>query len=187
MRTLRSTWSRRGLVALLVTTLLPLVLGPIGDRLAADADVRTQWLRAQVTTMPADAHSAFEAALDRAQDTAGPSLEAFTTAFAEAYVAQSPSVALSAVFDVSTSDEHRLYRALHQRSQQLGRTATVPLRVTAQSSAPATAPARILATSSQAAVAAVLTASWERVPSSFEARVPAFLVHFLSAVQPLGP
>jgi hypothetical protein len=186
MRTLRSTWSRHGLVALLVTTLLPLVLGPLADRLAEGDDARAQWLRAQVSVMPDDARTAFETALDRAQDTAGPSLEAFTTVFAEAYVAQSPSVALSAVFDVSAPDEQGLYRALHQRSQQLGRSATVPLRLTAPSSAPATTPVRMLSAAGPAVATAALTASWQRVHPLVE-RLPARLVHFLCAVQPLGP
>ena len=186
MRTLRSTWSRRGLVTLLVTTLLPLVLGPIADRGAEGADVRAQWLRAQVSAMPDDARSAFEAALHRAQDAAGPSLRAFTAAFAEAYADQSPSVALSAVFDVPASDEQELYRVLHQRSQQLGRSATVPVRLTASSSTPVTTPVRMLPAAGPAVVAAGLTASWESVHPLVE-RLPARLIHFLCAVQPLGP
>jgi hypothetical protein len=187
MRRLRSTWSRQWIVAVLVTTLAPLVLGPFVDRVADGTDVHARWLRAQVDgAMPDAAQDSFEAALQEAR-TAGPSRAAFTTAFAKAYVQQSPSVSLSALFDVPSSVEDTLYRALHQRAQQLGSPAAVPLRLAQSSPAPVTTTARMVAAPGTAAVQWMLETTWERVDGRHGAWLSASLMHFLCAVQPLGP
>jgi len=187
MRRLRSTSFRQWIVAVLVTTLAPLVLGPLADQTADGTDVHARWLRAQVDgAMPDAAQASFEAALQEAQ-AAGPSRAAFTAAFAKAYVQQSPSVSLSTLFDVASTDEDMLYRTLHQRAQQLGSSAAVPLRLAHSSSAPATTMGRMMAMPGAASVQWMLETAWEGVDIQPGARLSASLTHFLCAVQPLGP
>lgn len=188
MRSLRFTWLRRWIAALLVASLLPLVMGPLGDVISEGSDVRALWLRAQVDgAVPEVVHATFEAALDDAEAAAGSSLEAFTAAFAESYAERSPTVSLSTLFAISPLDGNELYRALHQRAQQLGSPAAVFPRLVGQLAASGTTTARMLAVGGTSSAGWGLEASWGRVELQNVGRRPASLIHLLFAAQPLGP
>lgn len=187
MRSLRSTWSRRWVVAVLVTSLLPLVAGPLGDGVSEEGEAHALWLRAQVDgAVPDGAEAAFDAALKDAQATAGSSLEAFTAAFAESYRQQATSVSLGTLFALPSWNGATLYRALHQRAQQLGTHAAVPPRLTGPATA-STPTVRLLALPAAIATGARLEASWGSVRGPRVGRLPGSLIHLFCAVQPLGP
>lgn len=91
MRALRSTWGARVLAALLATSLLSLVLLPVGQETSIEGTASyATWLRAQAT---GDTDATFDEALTTARASDAHSLHEFLTAFVEAYEGSSEQLA----------------------------------------------------------------------------------------------
>lgn len=91
MRALRSTWGARVLAALLATSLLSLVLLPVGQKTSIEGTASyATWLRAQAT---GDTDATFDEALTTARASDAHSLHEFLTAFVEAYEGSSEQLA----------------------------------------------------------------------------------------------
>lgn len=189
MRLLRSPWLRQWVVtALVIGLVLPFADSP--DR-QGTAEAHAAWLRAHLSgPVPTEAHDAFEHALDVAQSNAASSPEAFTDAFADAYTAQAPAVALHVLFAIDADGAGRLYTVLQRRAQHLGRTALPAPRVMWD------AATTVLPTSTSAHPAAAAWVSsahggfWNALASRLEVdsgRTMTTIVHLLSAAQPMGP
>jgi len=94
MNGLRSKWGKRGVVALLLVSLLPPTFATVAFA-AQRTDSLASWVRMQLRE-PADA--AVEQALEQAERSAAGSLEAFLAVFVEAYEAQRPEKPLAHAF-----------------------------------------------------------------------------------------
>lgn len=117
---------RRWIVAVLVTSLAPLVAGPASASVPDATEDYAAWIRAQANPASVnEAEAAIERALTAARVDAPHALDAFTEAFAEAYEAQHPALSLADLFALSTAPDAPLFQVLHQRAQHLGRAAAL--------------------------------------------------------------
>ena len=83
MRLLRSTWGKRGIVAGMLLSMLPLVAAPlVHERPGASIDRYADWLRGQFDD---DAAEIVEMALDTARRQSADDFSSFLTAFVAAY------------------------------------------------------------------------------------------------------
>lgn len=117
MRALRSTWGARVLAALLATSLLSLVLLPVGQETSINGTASyAAWLRAQAT---GDTDATFDEALTTAQASDAHSLHEFLTAFVEAYVEEGSSEQLAKVFAAGDRSGAALIRYLERHYLRL--------------------------------------------------------------------
>ena len=127
MHQLRSTWWKRGVVAVLALSLLPLIAGRFAGSGAEASAAHSTWLRAQITaSVPAEAGAAVDAALEAAAEQEASTRRAFTQAFADAYADQDAPVSLAALFAAPDVEEQALYDVLSRRSAELTRSALLP-------------------------------------------------------------
>jgi len=127
MRHIRSTWCKRGVVAVLALSLLPLIAGRFAGGGTEAGAAHTTWLRAQITeSLPESAQPAVQAALETAAEQNAPTRRAFTEAFADAYLQQDAPVSLAALFAAPDVDHRALYDVLSRRTAELTRSALLP-------------------------------------------------------------
>lgn len=125
MNWFRSSWCARLTSALLAFGLLLSLARPAAVATGEEQEMsRVEWLRTQLHT-PDD--PLVEAALEHAAAAPEAPMEAFVSAFAEAYLALAPlDASLAAVFDVQAADEAVL-DVLQQRFQRLSGEQMAPL------------------------------------------------------------
>jgi len=189
MRRLRTTWSRRWAVAILVMSLLPLVAGPAAAAQPDATQGYAAWLRAQAhPDVVEQAETTVADALDAARSEAPHSLHAFTEAFAVAYTAASPSVSLAELFALPAVADAALYRVLHQRAQHLGRAAAVA-PPSWRTSPPPTSHARTAPPGAALTVTVHGSTAIDgaQQPVHQEAIHPAHRIRVLSSADPRGP
>lgn len=195
MRSLRSTWLRRVLVAVLAIGMLPMMGLQVPD--GPQTSAKARWLQAQVVgTLSADAQRLVDRALSEADARNARTLQAYTQAFAEAYegAVASPVPAssapdlptLGALFDAPDVDAAALYAHLQDKTVLGGPPAVLP-RLHAASVTSLTAPPRSLAAVGATSLAPSAPALTDTSLQQTDARVFACCLRLLWSAQPLGP
>ena len=185
MHRLRSTWSARTLVTLLVASLASLVI-PSTQQAADDAVSRSyaRWLRTQLA---GPAPEAVDAALEAAVEADAASLEDFLRAFVAAYGAGEDEARWAELFSVALSSDRALISHLQRRFLRLAPEAAGSQALLAAASLKAAAgPDRpwVADRIHRAAPPVLLTGRLAPVEGAAADARPR---HLLTSAQPLGP
>ena len=184
MNRLRSIWGLRGVVTLLLASLLPVSFAT-AFQAAEQTSSYADWLRAQIHG-PLD--EAITEALDEAASSDARSLDAFLAAFVEAYEAHQPATPLAQRILALDLSNEALITYLEGRFNGLVGAAVLP-RVTVMAATPANSH-----TSARSVVPLGTWTQHERLPvrhatSLLQVTRPVFLqsIRLLLVVQPRGP
>lgn len=184
MHRLRTKGGRGVLVAMMLTSLVPLVVTPTAqEALHRSTTSYSDWLRAQLRVAP---DAAIEAAFSEAEDARARTPHAFVEAFVEAYAAQHPAEALAGAFSALNLSHEALIAFLQGRIARLAGQALLPRVLLLSAHVPANA-------NTQRLEPGLLTVS--RVTITLQAVAQRAVdvwplvagVRILSAAQPLGP
>lgn len=190
MRRLRTTWIHRGLVLLLVSSLLPVTFGepPQGAQQSAAAEPHAAWLRSQVRTPMSDTErAAFESALQAASDAKPEALHAFLQHFVAAYAQQGGGVALATLLGLPGGTDQHAVNELQRRLARMSGWAAVPRLSTAPQAVSVSTATRNIVDG------AVLAAPLISIPLRVLGTQPALrlegraLVRALSRIRPRAP